>query len=42
MPYVLLILFAFALGLFWDKSASRQTYVVLALGAVAATLYFMR
>ena len=42
MPYVLLILFVFALGLVWGKNAGRQTYVVLALGAVAATLYFMR
>jgi hypothetical protein len=42
MPFALLIVFAFALGIIWKKEASRQTYVVFFLGAAAATIYFLR
>jgi hypothetical protein len=42
MPFAALLVFAFALGMIWKKDASRQVYVVFVMGAVAATLYFMR
>ena len=41
MPFVTLILFAFALAIIWGKTASRHTYVVFFVGAAAVTVYFM-
>jgi hypothetical protein len=42
MPYVLLVVFAFlgALALKWRPAPA--TYVALAMGAAAATVYFLR
>ena len=42
MPFAALIVLAFALGMVFRKGASRQTYVILFIGAVVATVYFMR
>jgi hypothetical protein len=42
MHFALLVIFAFGLAIIWGKRASRQTYLVLALAAAAATVYFMR
>jgi hypothetical protein len=42
MPYVILLLIAFGLGMLWRTGPSKQTYALFAAGAVAATVYFMR
>ena len=41
MPFVALIVLAFALGMIWNKSASRQTYIFFYLAAAVVTVYFM-
>jgi hypothetical protein len=42
MPFVALIVFAFALGILWNKGASRKMYGFFWLAAAAATVYFMQ
>jgi hypothetical protein len=42
MPFVVLVVSAFALGMIWDKRPSKRIYLVFLLGAAAATIYFMR
>jgi len=42
LPYVLLVVFAFALAMIFNRGASRGTYLLLAAGAAGATWYFLR
>lgn len=42
MPFAALVVLAFGLGMVLKKDASRQTYALFFIGAVIATLYFMR
>lgn len=42
MPFVLLVVFAFALGLVFSKEPSRGLYAVILVAAAVATWYFMR
>lgn len=42
MPFVLLVVMAFGLGLVLDKGPGPRTYVLLFVSAIAATLYYMR
>ena len=42
MPFVLLIAFAFALGMVLSKPASRNAYFLLLVIAAGATWYYMR
>lgn len=42
MPFVALVVGAFVIAMFYDKRATRQTYVMFALAAIAATVYFLR
>ncbi len=42
MPYVILIVAVFAIGLVLSGRASKQTYLLVALAAAAATVYVLR
>jgi len=42
MPYVVLVVAVFGLGLVLDRRATRQMYLLVAVAAAAVTLYFLR
>jgi hypothetical protein len=42
MPFVALVVLAFALGIIWNRGPSRQLYVLFLIGGAIATIYFMR
>jgi hypothetical protein len=42
MPFTLLVVAAFLLAMAFRVRADRRTYALIAAGAVAATIYFMR
>ncbi|HEY4025934.1 MAG TPA: hypothetical protein VGO86_05840 [Candidatus Dormibacteraeota bacterium] len=42
MPYTLLVVFAFVAAILLKWRPTPATYLTLALGAVAATMYFLR
>jgi len=42
MPFVALVVVAFALGIIWNKGPSRKLYFLFAVAGSIAGVYFMR
>ena len=42
MPFVLLVVFCFLLGMIFDRRPNRQIYALVAVVAAGATVYFLR
>ena len=42
MPFAALVIMAFVLAMVFRKRANRSTYLLFAVGAAAATAYFLR
>ena len=40
MPFVVLVVFMFITAMFFDKRATRRMYLLAAVGAIAATIYY--
>ena len=40
MPFVVLVVVMFGLAMFFDKRATRRMYLLAAVGAIVATIYY--